>query len=113
MKTGLLTFYCLLIFNLISAQNTNNRLNDYEASLIQVIQKDSADFYTTIDNNEFKFGTDFKGVTYTNLVKHKGQIYVQPLGTGRIYEIVQKVINFGRTGIIDRDSLHIGQWEIV
>jgi hypothetical protein len=90
MKTGLLTIFGLLIFNLISAQNTNNRLNDYEVSLIQIIQKDSADFFTTIDNNEFKFGTDFKGVTYTNLVKHKGQIYVQPLGTGRLYEIVQK-----------------------
>ena len=90
MKTRLLTFCGLLIINLISAQNTNNRLNDYEASLIEVIQKDSADFYTTIDNNEFKFGTEYKGATFINIVKHQGQILVQPLGTGRLYEIVQK-----------------------
>ncbi|MFZ9404266.1 MAG: hypothetical protein ACO252_07730, partial [Sediminibacterium sp.] len=90
MKTRLLTFCGLLIFNLISAQNTNNRLNDYETRLIQVIQKDSADFSTTIDNNEFKFGTEYKGATFINIVKHHGQILVQPLGTGRLYEIVQK-----------------------
>ena len=131
MKIRLLTIYCLLIFNLISAQNSNNRLNDYEASLIQIIQKDSTDFYATIDNNDFKFGTQFKGATFINIVKHQGQILVQPLGTGRLYEIVQKDnvyfskridstihsgVNFFSKTFFTRDTLYqfggLGFWNI-
>jgi hypothetical protein len=131
MKTGLLTFCGLLIFNLICAQNTNNRLNDYETRLIQVIQKDSADFHTTIDNNDFKFGTEYKGATFINIVKHHGQILVQPLGTGRLYEIVQKDnayfskridstihsgVNFFSKTFFTRDTLYqfggLGFWNI-
>ncbi len=131
MKTRLLTYCGLLIFNLISAQNTNNRLNDYETRLIQVIQKDSADFHTTIDNNDFKFGTEYKGATFINIVKHHGQILVQPLGTGRLYEIVQKDnayfskridstihsgVNFFSKTFFTRDTLYqfggLGFWNI-
>jgi hypothetical protein len=131
MKTRLLTFCGLLMINLISAQNTNNRLNDYEVNLIQVIQKDSADFYTTIDNNEFKFGTAYKGATFLNIVKHQGQILVQPIGTGRLYEIVQKDnayfskridstihsgVNFFSKTFFTRDTLYqfggLGFWNI-
>jgi hypothetical protein len=61
---------------------------------------------STIDNNEFQFGTDFRGATYSNIVKHKGKILIQPLGTGRLYEIV-KENNTYRSKRID-STLHSG-----
>ena len=79
----------MLIFTLLSAQKGNNVLKDYEISLIKLIEKDTADFYSTIDNNEFKFGADFTGGTYLNIVKQKGKIFIQPLGTGRLYQIIK------------------------
>ena len=70
MKKEILSIFFLLIFNVLLAQKGNNVLKDYEISFIELIQKDSGDFYTTIDNNEFQFGSDFRGATFLNFVKH-------------------------------------------
>jgi hypothetical protein len=87
-------------------KDRSNVLKKHEISLLQLIEKDSGDLQTTLDNNEFQFGTDFKGATYSNIVKHKGQILFQPLGTGRLYEIV-KENNTYRSKRID-STLHSG-----
>lgn len=131
MKKELLSICFLLIFTLLSAQKGNNVLKDYEISLIKLIEKDTADFYSTIDNNEFQFGTDFKGATFLNIAKQKGQIYIQPLGTGRLYQIIKNNdtyrsiridstihsgVNFFSKTFFTRDTLYqfggLGFWSI-
>ena len=121
----------MLIFTLLSAQKGNNVLKDYEISLIKLIEKDTADFYSTIDNNEFKFGADFTGGTYLNIVKQKGKIFIQPLGTGRLYQIIKNNdtyrsiridstihsgVNFFSKTFFTRDTLYqfggLGFWSI-
>ena len=106
MKNILITLLILLNFIIAKAQNANGILKNHELSLIQLLEKDSGDLQTTIDNNEFQFGTYFKGATYINIVKHKGKILIQPLGTGRLYEIV-KENNTYRSIRID-STLHSG-----
>ncbi len=106
MKNIFITLLILLNYVLANAQNVNGNLKNHELSLIQLIEKDSGDMQSTIDNNEFQFGTDFRGATYSNIVKHKGKILIQPLGTGRLYEIV-KENNTYRSKRID-STLHSG-----
>ncbi|MEN9701448.1 MAG: hypothetical protein RIR55_768 [Bacteroidota bacterium] len=106
MKNLFITLFTLCIFLAVDAQNGINNIKNYEISLIQLLEKDSGDLQTTIDNNEFQFGTDFKGATYANIVKQKGKILIQPLGTGRLYEIV-KENNTYRSRRID-STLHSG-----
>ncbi|MCE2844029.1 MAG: hypothetical protein LW604_02260 [Sediminibacterium sp.] len=106
MKKEILSIFLLLIFNVLVAQKGNNVLKDYEISFIELIQKDSGDFYTTIDNNEFQFGSDFRGATFLNFVKQKGQIFIQPLGTGRLYQIIEDNKKY-RTIRID-STIHSG-----
>ena len=106
MKNIFITLLILLNYVFANAQNGNGYLKNHELSLIQLIEKDSGDMQSTIDNNEFQFGTDFRGATYSNIVKHKGKILIQPLGTGRLYEIV-KENNTYRSKRID-STLHSG-----
>ena len=106
MKNIFITLLILLNYVFANAQNANGYLKNHELSLIQLIEKDSGDMQSTIDNNEFQFGTDFRGATYSNIVKHKGKILIQPLGTGRLYEIV-KENNTYRSKRID-STLHSG-----
>lgn len=115
----------------IVAQNGYNLLNNYETSLVKIIEKDSGDFFATIDNNEFKFGTDFKGATFINIAKNKGTLYLHPLGTGRLYQIVKENnqyyskrldstlhsgVNFFSKSFFIRDTLYqyggLGFWTI-
>ena len=106
MKKILLTILLLNLISGIFAQKVSNPLNKYEISLLQIIEQDSTDFYTTIDNNEFKFGIDFKGATFLNIAKNKGNIYLHPLGTGRLYQIYKENNNY-HTKRID-STIHSG-----
>ena len=96
----------LNLFNGLFAQKVSNPLKKYEISLLNLIEQDSTDFYTTIDNNEFKLGTDFSGATFINIAKHKGELYLQPLGTGKLYQIL-KINNEYVTKRID-STIHSG-----
>jgi hypothetical protein len=106
MKNIFITLLILLNYVFTNAQNAKGDLKSHELSLIQLIEKDSGDMQSTIDNNEFQFGADFKGATFSNIVKHKNKILIQPLGTGRLYEIV-KEDNTYRSKRID-STLHSG-----
>ena len=106
MKNIFITLLILLNYVFTNAQNAKGDLKSYELSLIQLIEKESGNMQSTIDNNEFQFGADFKGATFSNIVKHKNKILIQPLGTGRLYEIV-KEDNTYRSKRID-STLHSG-----
>lgn len=106
MKKNLLIILLLNLFNGLFAQKVSNPLKKYEISFLDLITQDSSDFYTTIDNNEFKLGTDFTGATFMNIAKHKGEIYLHPLGTGRLYQI-QKINNQYKTKRVD-STIHSG-----
>lgn len=106
MKNIFLTIILLNLFIGLFAQKVSNPLKKYEISLIELIEHDSADFYATIDNNEFKFGTDFTGSTFMNIAKHNGELFLHPLGTGRLYKI-QKVNNNYEAKRID-STIHSG-----
>ena len=131
MKKIFLIILLLNLFNGLFAQKVSNPLKKYEISFLDLILKDSADFHTTIDNNEFKFGTDMKGATFLNITKNKGNIYLQPLGTGRLYKLykennayqtkridstVHSGVNFFSKNFIVRDTMYqyggLGFWTI-
>jgi len=106
MKKIFLIILLLNLFNGLFAQKVSNPLKKYEISFLDLIIQDSSDFYTTIDNNEFKLGTDFTGATFINIAKHKGELYLHPLGTGRLYQI-QKINNQYKTKRVD-STIHSG-----
>lgn len=106
MKKNLLFILLLNLSNDLIAQKVSNPLKKYEISFLDIIEQDTSDFYATIDNNAFKFGTDFTGATFLNIAKHKGQLYLHPLGTGRLYQI-KKIKNQYTTNRID-STIHSG-----
>ena len=131
MKKILFTILFLNAFNGLIAQKVSNPLKNYEISLLNLIEQDSTDFYATIDNNEFKFGTDFTGATFMNIAKHKGEIFLHPPGTGRLYSIrkinnqyeikridstIHSGVNFFSKSFFARDTLYnyggLGFWGI-
>ena len=131
MKKILFTILFLNAFNGLIAQKVSNPLKNYEISLLNLIEQDSTDFYATIDNNEFKFGTDFTGATFMNIAKHNGEIFLHPPGTGRLYSIrkinnqyeikridstIHSGVNFFSKSFFARDTLYnyggLGFWGI-
>ena len=106
MKRGFIIIILMNLMGGLCAQKVSNPLKKYEISLLDLIEQDSSDFYTTIDNNEFKLGTNFTGATFMNIAKNNGKLYVHPLGTGRLYQI-EKINNIYQTKRID-STIHSG-----
>lgn len=131
MKKVLFLFIVFHFYTGILAQKVSNPLNKFEIDLMNLLDQDTADFFCTIDNNEFKFGADLRGATFVNLTKNKGRTFINPLGTGRLYEILKEQgtyksvrvdstihsgVNFFSKSFFVRDTLYqfggLGFWTI-
>ncbi len=85
-----LVFCYLLLCNStnIEAQKGNNLLNKYEIGLLDLLSTDTIN--TTSINlvgQNFKFGQEKSDYTNIDLIKDKKNIWIQPLGTGKLFSI--------------------------
>jgi hypothetical protein len=68
-----------------------NPLSKVEIALLDFITKDSSnDLVLNFLKEDFRLGVAKKLSNGTNFIKRKGKVYIQILGTGRLYEIAKK-----------------------
>jgi hypothetical protein len=68
-----------------------NPLSKVEIALLDFISKDSShDLALNFLNEEFRLGITKKLSNGTSFIKRKGKVFVQILGSGRLYEIAKK-----------------------
>lgn len=131
-----LSLFCLLLIvhlNLIAqSEMVINSFSKAEISFLDFITKDSSsDLNLNFFKENFRFGFDSK-VNGISLIKQKKELYMQPMGSGRLYQI-QKIgesnyrlnrldstvhtgVNFGGINWIYHDTVFqfggIGFWKI-
>jgi hypothetical protein len=76
-----------LFFSLLNAygQKENNLLKKYEIDLLLLLLADTTGNSNFVLSNSFNFGIDNQLFTNSSIVKKGGLVYIQPLGTGRVY----------------------------
>lgn len=135
MQAGLKKIFlvlCLLtLVHYSNGQKENNLLKKYEISLLKLLLADStrnANFNIT---NEFNFGIDNELFTNSTIIKKGKLVYIQPLGTGRVYQAFNKNgqihlaridktthsgVNFFAQNFFIKDTLYqfggLGFWQI-
>ena len=92
MKPAILLPLFLLLYgvNVAFSQNqkTKSTINETESALLDIISKDTVNpLNIKLNGDVFKFGiTPFTNSTIS-LLKNKKEIYIQPLGTGKLYQV--------------------------
>lgn len=92
MKFAILLPIFLFVFsgNLAFGQKltTKSSINETESALLDILSKDTVNpLQIKLDGEVFKFGiTPFTNSTIS-LLKNKKEIYIQPLGTGKLYQV--------------------------
>jgi hypothetical protein len=85
-----------------------NPLSKVEIALLDFITKDSSnDLVLNFLKEDFRLGVAKKLSNGTNFIKRKGKVYIQILGTGRLYEIAKKSQGNYQFTRID-STIHIG-----
>ena len=68
-----------------------NQLSKVEIALLDFIAKDSShDLSLNFLKEEFRLGITKKLSNGTSFIKRKGKVFIQILGSGRLYEITKK-----------------------
>jgi hypothetical protein len=83
-------FLLLLIGNSALSQNsaTISAINETEVALLDIISKDTIHpLNIKLDGEIFKFGINPFTNSTISLLKNKKEIYIQPLGTGKLYQV--------------------------
>jgi hypothetical protein len=82
----------LLLANFIQpllAQKESNPLKRHEIKLLEFLLSDTINNTTFTLNNTFNFGLENGLFTNSNVLKKGKDVYIQPLGTGRLYKAVK------------------------
>jgi hypothetical protein len=92
MKFAILLPIFLLVFsgNLAFGQKltTKSSMNETESALLDILSKDSINpLQIKLDGEVFKFGINPFTNSTISLLKNKKEIYIQPLGTGKLYQV--------------------------
>jgi hypothetical protein len=92
MKPTILLPLFLLLYgvNVAFSQNqkTKSTINETESSLLNIISKDTINpIQIKLDGEVFKFGLSPLSNSTISLLKNKKDIYIQPLGTGKLYQV--------------------------
>ena len=92
MKPAILLPLFLLLYgvNVAFSQNqkTKSTINETESALLDIISKDTINpLQIKLDGEVFKFGLQVLTNSKISLLKNKKEIYIQPLGTGRLYQV--------------------------
>jgi hypothetical protein len=79
---------CLLLILSVSvqAQKETNLLKKHEIQLLSLLLSDSTNYTCITLNNAFNFGLDNELFTNSNVIKKGKAVFIQPLGTGRLYK---------------------------
>ncbi len=83
----------ILLANLTSslfAQKESNPLKKHEVKLLQLLLDDTINNTSFTLNNTFGFGLSNELFTKSNILKKGKDVYVQPLGTGRLYKAIKE-----------------------
>ena len=83
-------FVLLLIGNVVMGQRvaTNSNINETESALLDILSKDTVNpLQIKLDGEVFKFGINPFTNSTISLLKNKKEIYIQPLGTGKLYQV--------------------------
>lgn len=83
----------LLLTNLLQplhAQKESNPLKRHEIKLLEFLLSDTINNTSFTLNNTFNFGLENGLFTNSNVLKKGKEVYIQPLGTGRVYKAVQQ-----------------------
>ena len=83
-------FVLLLIGNVVMGQRvaTNSNINETESALLDILSKDTVNpLQIKLDGDVFKFGINPFTNSTISLLKNKKEIYIQPLGTGKLYQV--------------------------
>ena len=86
-------FVLLLIGNVVIGQSvkTISTINETESALLDILSKDSINqVQIKLDGEVFKFGLQILTNSKVSLVKNKKEIFIQPLGTGKLYQVKKK-----------------------
>jgi hypothetical protein len=90
----------------IKAQKENNLLKKHEIELLRLLLADTSHNTSFTLKNTFSFGLENLLFTNTNIIKKGKDIFIQPLGTGRIYKAIN---NNGKIAIERMDqTFHSG-----
>ena len=92
MKHAILLPLFLLLYglNVAFSQNQKNKssISETESALLDLISKDTINpLQINLDGNVFKFGVNPLSNSTISLLKNKKEIYIQPLGTGKLYQV--------------------------
>ena len=92
MKFAILLPILILVFsgNIAFGQRvaTNSNINETESALLDILSKDSINpVQIKLDGEVFKFGLQILTNSKVSLVKNKKDIFIQPLGTGKLYQV--------------------------
>jgi hypothetical protein len=92
MKFAMLLHLFLLVFsgNLAFGQKltTKSSINETESALLDILSKDTVNpLQIKLDGEVFKFGINPFTNSTISLLKNKKEIYIQPLGTGKLYQV--------------------------
>jgi hypothetical protein len=72
------------------AQKESNPLKRHEVQLLSFLLEDTVNNTSFSINNSFSFGLGNDLFTGSNVIKKGKDVYVQPLGTGRLYKAVKE-----------------------
>lgn len=87
----------------IWAQEGQIKLKKHETDLLNILLTDTVNSTNFTLPNSFNFGTDNLLFTNSNVIKRGKEIYIQLLGTGRLYQ-VNKINNQVQVARIDRTT---------
>jgi hypothetical protein len=86
MKKVIVIISFILLQSGLLAQKESNLLKKHEISLLNLLLSDSINNTSFTLNNAFNFGLDNQLFTHTNIIKNGKEVFIQPLGTGRLYK---------------------------
>ena len=83
-----LSFIFYFNYSFTQGKKVNNLLQEQEIALLNIITADSINpLNIQLNSSIFNFGFDTKGFKHIALIKKEKNIWIQHLGTGRLYKV--------------------------
>ena len=86
----IITYLLLFLFNFSFGQSmvTHSLLKEHEIAILDILTKDTINpLQTKLDGDVFKFGIAPFSNSKISILKNRNDIYIQPLGTGKLYQV--------------------------
>lgn len=90
MKKIILLFLLATLMQPLFAQKEINLLKKHEISLLKLLLSDSVQNANFVLNNNVNFGLGNLPFASTSIIKKGKQLFIQPLGTGQLYQVIDK-----------------------